>query len=178
MKEYNFSYKFSSIPPIMRRGKHVLIVVKDDQGKYILGSKKIYPEGIYRFIGGGVDLDENPAEAAVREIEEELKINVRKTNFRPLAKFIVEVSDEKETFVFLTFLFLLTTPVSRQLLVASDDLDDLVELSKDEVLELVQKYENLSDCLVDLKGDKSGLFKWSDYGKFYSQVHQIAMELA
>ncbi len=161
----------------MKRGRHVLIVVRDTENKFILGSKKIYPPYIYRFVGGGINPGEEVGIAAKRELEEELKIRIDEKYLKPIAKFTVQVSNTNEQYKFETFLFALTTALRPDTLTASDDLDGLAHLTKEEVFELARRYKKLSNDLVDLWGDKERLFSWSDYGKFYSEVHRIAMEL-
>jgi 8-oxo-dGTP pyrophosphatase MutT (NUDIX family) len=178
MHEYSFNYKFTHIPPIMKRGRHVLIVVKDTEGKFILGSKKIYPPDIYRFVGGGINQGEDIKLGAKRELEEELKIKIHEKDLELLAKFVVQVANDYEQHRFETFLFILTVPLSSKTLTPSDDLDGIVYLTKKEVVDLAKRYKKLSHDLVDLGGDKAGLFSWSDYGEFYSEVHRIAMELS
>lgn len=174
MQEYNFSYHFTHIPPIMRRGRHVLIVVKNNN-KFVLGSKKIYPQGIYRFIGGGINQEEGTESGAVREVKEELQIDIKEEDLKPLAKFTSEISNKTEMVLFETYLYYLE--VGDKKLTASDDLNSLVELTKEEVLDLVTRYQKLSDQLINLGEDKNEAFRWSDYGKYYSQIHKVAMEL-
>lgn len=127
MKEFKFSYTFSHIPPIMKRGRHVLIVIKSGT-QFILGSKDIYPPGIYRFVGGGLYPEEKVENGAVREIKEELQINISENDLKSLAKFIVEAEDNKEKVRFETYLFYLET--KGQELTASDDIKSLVNLNK------------------------------------------------
>ncbi|MDQ6985041.1 MAG: NUDIX domain-containing protein [Candidatus Dojkabacteria bacterium] len=57
------------------RKRHTLIVCKDLDGKFLLGNKPdFFPEGITRFLGGGIDEGEEEASSAARELSEELGI--------------------------------------------------------------------------------------------------------
>ena len=176
MKEYTFNYSFSPIPQFMRKGKQVMIVLKNNEGNYILGTKHIYPKGIYRFVGGGVNKDEEFLSATIRELKEELGIEVTKQELTPLAKFIVEVIDNQKKVHFETMLYHLS--VCNRKLTPSDDLDGLIELTKDEVVELTERYKNLSTDLINIGGNKKGSFRWSDYGIFMSEIHRIGKKLA
>lgn len=175
MKEYTFSYTFDPIPPIMKRGRHVLIVLQDSEGNYILGAKKMYPENIYRLVGGGIDEDEDVVSGAVREVEEELQIQIPQDELKPLAKIMLTVTDSRETYIFETYLFSLF--VGDRVLRASDDIDSLVNLTRDDMSELIYNFQKLPMDVVDISGDKKDLFRWSDYGTFYAEVHRIALEL-
>jgi len=65
-------------------------------GKYLLmkrsPNKKYAPNRIHPF-GGKIDKDENPYEGAVREIKEELGINIKNLK---LEAVILELTDEKD----------------------------------------------------------------------------------
>lgn len=178
MKEYIFHYNFSPIPPIMKRGRHALIVVKTKEDKYVLGAKEYYPEGIYRFVGGGLDKGEDPLTGAVREVEEELKIQIDATELQPLASFVVNIQNATEDVTFITYLYGLT--LGKQTIQASDDLDGLVYFTKEEVLELVDRFKHLSPeskSVANTSAKETQQFRWSDYGEFYAEVHKKAMEL-
>jgi 8-oxo-dGTP pyrophosphatase MutT (NUDIX family) len=46
---------------------HVMIAIADHDGRIIVGGKaSLYPPGITRFVGGGVDEGETPEQAASR----------------------------------------------------------------------------------------------------------------
>ncbi len=70
---------------------HVLIAVADQRGRIILGGKSsLFPPGITRFAGGGIDEGEMPVQAAVRELTEELGLVLAEEQLVPLA--IVEIT--------------------------------------------------------------------------------------
>lgn len=175
MRELNLTFHFTHVPPIMRRGNHALIVVENSQGKLLLGSKAIYPPGIYRFVGGGIEPKENPHLAAQRELEEELGIHISQDRLIPLARVTATVFDPKQTWVFMTYLYY--TKLTNDTVKPSSDLDGVVVLSHDEVRALVDRYKQLPDDLIRIGSDSSGLFRWSDYGAFYGEIHAFALTL-
>lgn len=177
MKNYTFTYAFNPVPPIMKRGRHALIVVKNAEGKFLLGAKDIYPAGIYRFVGGGIDDQEDPGIGAAREVEEELQVRPALGEIKSLAKITAEVKNDTEQVTFETFLFFFD--LGNRPATASDDIQSLVYLTKHEVLELADRYQKLSADLVNVgkSASDTASFRWSDYGQFYGEVHRIAMEL-
>ncbi|HAU98844.1 MAG: hypothetical protein UX04_C0007G0029 [Microgenomates group bacterium GW2011_GWF2_45_18] len=178
LPEFHFRMKIDHIPTLFTRKRHALLVLQTAQGKFLLGSKTIYPEGIYRFAGGGVDEGEDPIEAGVRELQEETGIVRSKKDVKPLALVILDVTDssgdKKSNYHFETNLMLID--VGDEKGKASDDVQDLVELTREEVEELVERYFHLPDEVADLENGRDS-FRWSDYGRFYGWVHRIAMEL-
>lgn len=177
MKEFTYNFTFSPVPDVMKRGRHALIVVKNDQGKYLLGAKDIYPKGIYRFVGGGIDKGEDPILGAAREIEEELLVKVQPTELKVLAKFTAYITSNPKNYVFETFVFFLD--LGKRTPTASDDIQSLVSLTKEEVRDLAERYKALPTDLATIAKSESrdSTFRWSDYGAFYGEVHKLAMEL-
>jgi len=177
MDTYNFTFHFTHVPPIMTRGRHALFTAIRDDKKVLLGAKQIYPKGIVRFPGGGIEEHETPFQGAVREIQEELGIQVNNEELHELARFSAEVSDNKDTYHFSTHLF--TFLLENHQIKADDDLDGVVFYSLDELDDLAKRYEKLSDELifVETKAKVQGPFRWSDYGKLYGKIHEIAAKL-
>lgn len=182
-KHYEFTFHFSHIPPVMLRGTHALIVVRDEQGKFILGSKHIYPPGIYRLVGGGIENDEDVHVGAQRELEEELGITVPIEQLQEVAIITAHVTDADHDTVFTTHLF--ATNIGDQEVHPSDDLDDIVRFSRDQMQELITRYSTLQDTVITIDRDytigkastASSPFSWKDYGTFYGKVHEIALQL-
>lgn len=178
---YEVSFSFSHVPSVMKRGSHALIALKDKDGNFILGTKHIYPAGIYRLIGGGMDEGEKPVAAAIRETEEEVGIKLRPDQLKYLAIVTAEIDEEstRQHFTFTTHLF--CAIVDSDQLVPADDLDGLQILNPDAMTQLISRYFSLSDELVTLdkpSGEKQPqMFRWKDYGKLYGQLHQFALTL-
>jgi len=153
------------------RKNHVLILIQLNNGNYVLGKKHgFYPDHIARFIGGGVEKEEDPILAAKREIEEELKIDIDKDNLVHLAKFITNAKTSEGEMSMTTNVFSLV--IDRELkLIASDDLTGLVELTLNQFRELVSKMYSLTGTLITEKFS----FDWQDWGKIYGPIHELSM---
>jgi 8-oxo-dGTP pyrophosphatase MutT (NUDIX family) len=175
-KSVAINLEMSHVPPVMRRGRHALIVLTDTRGHYYLGGKTIYPEGIYRLIGGGIDKDEDPFVGAVREIKEETGLAVKPKHLTHLTTINLTSTDEKHRlYHFQTTLFHYQFKKSAP--VPSSDLDEIKAFSPQEFKQLINKFQSLPEELVYLSRIAGTEFRWSDYGKFYSQVHQLALDL-
>jgi len=166
----SFTFSLSSIPPVFKRDRHALILVRNSKGNFILGSKHHYPEGIARMVGGGLQEYEDPQEGAARELQEETGLQVTAQDLVPLITIAADISDPQERqWHFLTFIFFYDSGDKK--LTPSDDLDGIVELSKNDYKKLVNRFKNLSrDMHPEMK------FRWSDYGVLYGTFHAIALE--
>lgn len=155
------------------RKKHVLVVIQNKAGEVILGAKPFfYPEGICRLIGGGIEKDEEVADAAVREIEEEIGVHVKKSEIKHLFEIIVNAKVGKETHRFVTNICHVQHAIELDEINAGDDIQGVKALSLTNLLDLIEKYKNFSDdfCYEDGKGYGH---LWQDYGKVYAPIHQI-----
>jgi 8-oxo-dGTP pyrophosphatase MutT (NUDIX family) len=160
----------------MRRGRHVLAVIQDKSGNYYLGAKDIYPKGITRLIGGGINSSEDPKDGMLRELEEETGIVCTKKDLDQIAEITVSSTDRNDrSFDFTTYLYAAVVDPKR--LTPRGDLDDIKKLTPAEFKALMKKYADLPNKLVHLSKIPGTEFRWSDYGKFYGQVHQIAYDL-
>lgn len=157
------------------RKKCVLIVVEDNEGQILIGSKANYPPTIARLLGGGVDDGEDLVVAAIRELHEELDVLVDKSDLSELSNFVCDVTDEdgqifhNETMVF-------HVKIGAIPYKAGDDVKSILKLSKQELFQLGEQYDMLSDELW-YKG-REGCFSWADYAKLYGPLHKaIAQKL-
>lgn len=177
--KYSFNFSFSHVPGVMKRGSHALIALNDPQGNFILGAKHIYPDGIYRLIGGGMDEGESPIEAAIRETKEEVGIKLEPDQLQYRAIISADIDEEStgQHFTFITHLFGAT--VNADELNPADDLDGLKVLNASQMQQLIDRYFSLPADLVTLdkpKGTKENqTFRWSDYGELYGAIHTISL---
>ena len=158
------------------RKQHVLIVCVTPDNKVLLGRESnFYPEGIFRFIGGGVEKDDSSfISAARREAKEELDISRDETNFKPIFVIHTNAVDNKGVHYTLdTHIFLLHLQ-DLQSVHAGDDIDELVMLTFDEVKQLSHQYKALSKD--DYKKDGDLTFSWYDYGQLYGPIHELVAE--
>lgn len=166
MKVFDLKFKFTTMPEIFLRGEHVQAVIKDGHGKFILGAKNMYPEGISRFIGGGLE-EANPVLGIAREIAEELRVAIPEDRIIPLAKINCQI-EHTEKIIFTVHLFFvkITEPV-----IPSSDLDGLRYLDENGLKNLIQNYKNLTDE----SGPKFN-WSWADYAQVFAEIHQIGLD--
>jgi 8-oxo-dGTP pyrophosphatase MutT (NUDIX family) len=174
MQTYTLNYNFTHLPSVLKRGRHALIAIQDNQGKIVLGGKDTYPPGIYRLAGGGIDKGEDPAQGAAREVEEELGIITNSNQLKQLAliKLNLEERISNKTYFFQTYLYHLKT---NQPLHPADDLDEIKHFTQKEIKDLIRRYYMLSDQLIAINDDWDHAFRWSDYGQVYGKIHEIML---
>lgn len=174
MKQISINIKVVNPFGNLYRDRTVLVVVKNSKGKYLLGAKEgSYPEGICRLLGGGVDSGENILDAAIRELKEELNLSFSSEQLEPYADILVKAIDENGiNYSTCVSLVKLKIPVDQYS--AGDDVTKVVELSKEEVIELIGRYNSLSSDSWFERGRER--FNWADYGKLYGPVHEIAIQ--
>lgn len=176
MRVINLNYSFSHVPPVMRRGRHALILLQDKNGGYVLGHKKVYPEGIVRMVGGGIDPNEDPQLGASRELQEELGIAVSPQQLTPLVEIIAQVEGPENEYTFITFVYFYQ--LIDEALHPADDIEAIRTLNRNEFKELIERFRNLPTELFGTVKDPEYQFRWSDYGSFYAEVHASALEEA
>lgn len=169
METITLHLHFKTLPPIVTRNRHALIFVRTQDGKFVLGSKKYYPPNISRLVGGGIEQDEDPLQAAARELNEELNIEVPPTDLQGLATIIAKITHEDQEIEFTTWLYFYQLKFSG--ITPGSDLDSLAYLTESEYIKLIDTYKHLSEELHPILG-----FAWSDYGALYGPIHQIALD--
>lgn len=170
-----FNQKVSIGNPIgnLYRKNHVLILIKTADNNYILGKKEgFYPDHIARFVGGGVDKDEKPLNAAVRELNEELQIVRDSSKLVHLVEICTEAETSEGKMQMITNVYF-TKLKKHEKYSANDDLSSLLEIGREEFVDLIKAMENLNTEFVT---DKFS-FKWTDWAKIYSPIHKIALEI-
>jgi len=170
MRDLTIELQFQLFPPHVHRGHHVLILLRDARGNFILGCKQIYPEGICRLLGGGVETGEQPDPAAVRELEEETGLKVAAADLTKLGSVQANLTDQNQKKVTFTS-HVYFHDCGEKEPQAADDVDELCFLSRNEVIRLIERYTFLSTEI-----DPKVKFAWSDYGQLYSFIHQFAVD--
>ncbi len=154
---------------------HVLIAVADQEGRIILGGKaSLFPPGITRFVGGGIDAGETPEQAAVQELTEELGIVLAAEQLVPLA--IVEITGvtPEQSYPLTEYLFYAQVPQG-QTIQAGDDIATIEAIDLEELPGLVERYLSIDPSLRSTESDRYP-YRWLDYGKIYGRVHEIVYE--
>jgi len=174
MKQFHNTITLRAVFGNMARDRHVLFVIKDEAGKYLLGAKPdFYPKGIFRFSGGGVEPSETPIQAAVREAAEELNLSITAQNLTPLAEITTEAIFQGRPVKNVTTLFLLQID-NLNAIEAGDDIAYLERMTRDELQSLVERYRNLPD---EVFYDDGYEMYWRDYGEMYAFIHQVALDM-
>jgi len=155
------------------RDRTALILCRDEAGKLLLGREDgFYPQGIFRMIGGGIDDGEAVLDGTIREVKEELGIDVKKDELVELAE--VELEGVFQETVYTTKIFVYYLKVTLAECVASDDVSELISCTEVEYRELVNRFFELRDDHIYKKDDLE--FSWGDYGRAYGFVHQLALD--
>ena len=145
----------------------VLILCQDEQGRFLLGAKPyLYPEGISRVLGGGVDENEDVKRAAQREIEEELNFHVDLEKIEHLCDVVAHAESPTKEYTMTSHVYF--APVDSTKITAGDDVKSIVYLSEAEYLETAYKLLSLpADLIYD---GKEGHYSWGDFGQVYGFI--------
>lgn len=178
MQEIECSFTFSHIPPVLRRKRHVLILLTDGTA-FFLGTKPIYPTGIYRMVGGGLNEGEDASAGALRELYEETGIERDTSTLHELLVFRSNITENSsgQTVQFTTTVF--WTHCSQDEIHPSDDITKVGTFDKKSLQELIKRYHALDTTLQIFPGKYADLestqFRWSDYGAYYGKLHELAL---
>lgn len=151
----------------------ILIIIRDENGNFLFGNKPdYYPIGITRLFGGGVKQGESIKKAALREISEELSININIDDLIDLPSIKVRAIDSlSRHYAMNTHLFFYQLK-SGERINAGDDVKSIAYLTKEEVNALVIRYKSLPKNLWREQDGES--YSWYDYGQLYGYVHEMA----
>lgn len=149
-----------------RDGAHVLL--KDGLNRWVLSRKRHYAEGLWRMVGGGIELGEDPLQAAQRELKEELNVEIDEGKLIPLIHAEVTAVVEGKTYSFSDFVFY--AAVSQPLHIA-DELEQLGDFSDAELGVVINHFDRLPDQPINAE-NRSGT--WEDYGKVWGPIHREA----
>ncbi len=155
------------------RSRHVLILIRDQDGLFLLGDKPgFYPKGVVRLIGGGVSDKESFPEAATRELNEELHLKKSPTELYPLAVITTDADTAKQHFKLTTSIYFLQ--LHDENVIPDGDISRITRLNARGMRRLIKRYYNLDDN--DWYHGPEGNYSWGDYGKIYGYIHEIAFE--
>lgn len=167
-KKIDFSLDLVGSPfeNLRYRDRTVLILIKNSKDNYLFGVKKFYPTEIKRMIGGGVDKGEDVLEAAVRELKEELGIDVLQTELRSLVEFNITGNFNGE--VFKTSIFTCYLDIMDRVYSAGDDVSAIAEFTEEECKDIAKEMMSISE--TSFFESETNSFSWADYGKVYGFV--------
>ncbi len=151
-----------------RDGAHVLL--KDGLNRWVLSRKHHYVEGLWRMVGGGIEPGEHPLQAAQRELQEELGLEVDEGKLVPLVHAEVTSEIDGKNYSFSDFVFYASAP---QPLRIADELEQLMQFSDAELNQAINYFNRLPNQPINAD-NRSG--SWIDYGKVWGPIHQAAFE--
>jgi len=155
------------------RERCVLVAVTNGE-KYLFGDKRgFYPPGITRLLGGGMKRGENVEMAAVRELKEELGIDVSREEFDKLAEFKIAATDSHGNRYF-NISYLLYVDIGDREFFPADDVNSISLLSIEDIERLAERYCSLPK---DLWFDGGERFRWYDYGQLYGAIHMELVKI-
>lgn len=175
MKNYYYKFNIQKAFGNLYRENTVVIVVKNSNGEYLLGDKpNFYPSDITRLLGGGVKEGEDITEAAIRELKEELGIVALSQDLKVIASVNITAVDKVENkFNTVISIVELKIPVDRYQV--GYDVESISALSVQQLKDLIRNYQKLSGD--DWYRGEEGEFCWKDFGKIYSKIHQLVLDL-
>lgn len=163
MKTIHIQKLFNTV----KRKNHAIIVPIDDENKCIaIARKDVYPEGVYRFIGGGIDEGESGLEGAKRELKEEAGVDA---DLKYVTTIELKVTDEiGQEVIFMThvYKFFINRGVCLE---PADDISEIIWLSEKQLM------ENVADMIAIPHNawyeGKHGQMSWGDWGKVNGYIH-------
>ncbi|NLT73012.1 MAG: NUDIX hydrolase [Chloroflexi bacterium] len=144
------------------RTAEVVMLVRRQNGRYLLHTKSFYPEGAYRLLTGGIHAGEDLVRAAMREGREETSLELRLERFVGIVR--QSLTHDGEQFCFTSYLFELADQGGS--LRAEDEGEGISgyrEVSAASLPEVARQLE----CL---DGD------WADWGALRAVSHRLAAE--
>ena len=160
------TFSFTHVPPVFKRGHHVLIAIFDRDNRLYLSRKRIYPNDVYRLFGGVIESKEDPETAVKRELLEEtgLKLDAKLVE---TFSFTLKDAGTNKKIIHKSFLFFANLK-TRQI-EPGDDVDGLRVFTKEDLLELHTVYSELTDILVTPRPEE--IFSWKDWGTVFGVIN-------
>jgi 8-oxo-dGTP pyrophosphatase MutT (NUDIX family) len=151
-----------------RDGAHILL--KDGMNRWVLSRKRHYVDGLWRMVGGGIEVGEDPLQAMRRELHEELGVEIDEGKLIPLVHVEVNAEADGKEYTFSEFVFY--AAVSQPLHIA-DELEQLGRFSDAELNQVIGHFDRLPDTPINAD-NRDGT--WLDYGKIWGPIHRAAFE--
>ena len=169
---FNINLASEPFENLRYRDRTVLLVLRNSKGEFILEGSRFYPPGIYRLLGGGVEADENPIEAALREMQEETGIRLPSDVFHEIAEITVNGFYKNNKYSMTSYIYDVRTPIDK--FEQSAEVIDTITLSLENFKLLIDRCNNISADKIHNLPDYS--YSWADFGKVYGFIQQVALE--
>jgi 8-oxo-dGTP pyrophosphatase MutT (NUDIX family) len=148
-----------------------LVACRTTDGDILVGAKPAeYPDQIYRFVGGGINTFETPAEGALRELDEELHLQLRPEDLVELAMFDVKGTAPCGTYRMKVHLFYIV--IDKNAVKPGSDVEELIYLKDNEFDELVNRFKAIPKDSI--YSDGSWRHSWYDFGQVYGEIHDLS----
>jgi ADP-ribose pyrophosphatase YjhB (NUDIX family) len=181
MREFINEIKIGNPISNLYRKNHVLIMLETEGGKFILGAKKgessgFYPQGFCRMIGGAIKkMDETLAQSAIRELSDELSLEIEENQITPLMQVETVAHTTEGTFSIITTVFYHKISSKSHMieLEKENEISDIVIFSENE-------FKDLAIRMLFWEGIYRGegfSFDWKDYGQIYGFIHKKALDV-
>jgi len=162
MKTIHIQKLFNTV----KRKNHAIIVpLSFNEQVVAIARKDVYPEGVYRFIGGGIDEGESPEEGAKREFKEETGVDA---DLKYVTTIELKVTDEiGQEAIFTTYVY--KTYLNIEDLKPADDISEIQWLSEKPLM------DNIANMIAIPHNawyeGKHGQMSWGDWGKVNGYIH-------
>lgn len=176
MRDYSYKFNIQKAFGNLYRKNTIVIVVKNSNGEFLLGDKpNFYPSGITRLLGGGVKEGEDIVAAAKRELKEEIGMTALDKDLELIASVNINAVDAVGS-KFDTVISIVALKIPVDNYHAGDDVKSISTLDTHQLKDLIKNYRTLSSH--DWYRGVEGEFCWKDFGKLYSKIHQIVLDLS
>lgn len=162
-------YRVSGYPSVFapsrerKRVAEVVILLRLRNGRYLVHTKRFYPEGIYRLLSGGIKADEGLVTAVRRETKEETGLDVRVERFLGILRhrFVWQGG----SLSFTSYLFAVAeTGGTLQFNDPGEEITGFREVSLAEIAGIADQLESLPPA-------------WNDWGRFRALAHRLVVEV-
>ncbi|MEK6247281.1 MAG: NUDIX hydrolase [Planctomycetales bacterium] len=161
VKFYNESFK-------NRRGE-ILFALQRADGRILIHTKKTYPKGVYRVLGGGIDWKEPIRSSLTREVHEETQFAVADEQFLGMLGYQLTSPQSQQSVPFVSYVFLVPGVEGEpSTLDESEGISGFKWVSMADLASVAETLRNLED-------DHPGR---ADWGRFRAVGHDFIIENA
>lgn len=150
------------------------ILCQNSKGEFILGKRPYYSNGISRFLGGGIENNEEPIAGAIRELKEELNIETSASDLKELCLIKTTFIKGNEQEHLDTYVYYYN--IKDLVIAPGDDVADLAYLTTKDLNQLLINLGSLTGIYPNHFA-RSKNISWSDWAKFHGFVLSNTIKL-